>query len=179
MVAPPSCRALMKRTRLFWYMPSRAARKLSPGTPNTVSAPWRANWSMRICPPVRAGALMSIASSYRSVIADLFSIHCIGPLFERRGKALERGVEHRSHQHRQHPALEFVGEVKPDVAAGFGSGLEVPAVFQLAERPFQIFHHDLQIGPVQRHPAGEGFPHQLERHRHIGDDDLGTVGLRR
>src|SRR5258708_16963692 len=119
MVAPPSCRALTKRTRWFWYMPSRAARKLSPGTPNTVSAPCRANWSIRICPPVRIVALLSIASSFRSVITDLFSINCVGPLFERRGKTLERDVEHRAHQHRQHPALEFVGYEKPNIAVGF------------------------------------------------------------
>src|ERR1700704_4650021 len=161
-------------------MPSRAARKLSPGTPNTVSAPCRANWSIRICPPVRIGALLSIASSFRSVITDLpLSVNYICPFFECRRKALERDVEHRAHQHRQHPALEFVGYEKPDIAVDFRSGLEAPAVFQFAERPFQIFHHDLQIRAVQRHPAGEGFPHQLERYRHVGDDDFGTVGLLR
>ena len=38
------------------------------------------------------------------------SIDHVRALLERRRKALERGVEHRSHQHRQHPALEFVSE---------------------------------------------------------------------
>src|SRR5258707_387191 len=47
MAAPPSCRALMNRTRWLWYMPSSAARKLSPGTPNAVSAPCRAGFLQR------------------------------------------------------------------------------------------------------------------------------------
>ena len=104
-------------------------------------------------------------------------VNHVGALFERGGKTLERGVEHRAHQHRQHPALEFVGEEKPDVAVGFGFGLEGPAVLEIAERPLQILDHDLQVGAVQRHPAGEGFPHQLERYRHVGDHDLGAVRL--
>src|SRR5882724_2272678 len=100
---------------------------------------------MRICPPVRICVLLSIASSFRSVITDFASIErptswvCltltinrIRPLLEGCGKALERGVEHRAHQHRQQPALELVGEVKSDIAVGFGSGLEGPAVFQIA-----------------------------------------------
>src|SRR6478609_5496132 len=100
---------------------------------------------MRICPPVRLCALLSIASSLRSVITDFvviqtwlclrLTIHRIRPLFEGGGKALESRVEHRAHQHRQHPAPEFVGEEKSDIAVGFGSGLEGPAVFQIAERP--------------------------------------------
>src|SRR5437763_5227050 len=53
----------MKRTRWLWYMPSSAARKLSPGTPNTVSAPCKASCAIRICPPVRGIAF--IASSFR------------------------------------------------------------------------------------------------------------------
>src|SRR5437879_1700615 len=53
----------MNRTRWLWYMPSSAARKLSPGTPNTVSAPCKASCSIRICPPVRGIAF--IASSFR------------------------------------------------------------------------------------------------------------------
>src|SRR5947207_1179559 len=53
----------MKRTRWLWYMPSRASRKLSPGTPNTVSAPCKASCSIRIWPPVRGIAF--IASSFR------------------------------------------------------------------------------------------------------------------
>src|SRR6185437_1289704 len=68
MAAPPSCRALMNRTRWLWYMPSSAARKLSPGTPNTVSAPCRASCSIRIWPPVRRFA--SIASSFRYGTTD-------------------------------------------------------------------------------------------------------------
>ena len=42
-------------------------------------------------------------------------------LLERRGKALERGVEHRAHQHRQHPALELVGDEEADVAVGLAT----------------------------------------------------------
>src|SRR3954449_4840143 len=61
MAAPPSCRALMNRTRWLWYMPSSAARKLSPGTPNTVSALCSASCSIRMWPPVRRFA--SIVSS--------------------------------------------------------------------------------------------------------------------
>ena len=99
-------------------------------------------------------------------------------IFERGGKALECGVEHRPHQHRQHPASEFVGQEKSDVTVGFGFRLEHPAVFQVAERALEILDHDLQIRPVQRYPAGKGFTYQLERHGHVGDHDLGTVFLR-
>src|SRR6185295_17608625 len=61
------------------------------------------------------------------------AVNRIRPLFERGGKALERGVEHRSHQHRQHPASEFIGQEESDVAIGFGFRLERPAVFEIAE----------------------------------------------
>src|SRR5690242_17986451 len=59
-------------------------------------------------------------------------------LFERGGEALECGIEHRPHQHRQHPAAKFIGEVETDVAVGLGSRLEGPAVFQIAERALQV-----------------------------------------
>src|SRR6185437_11811065 len=65
-------------------------------------------------------------------------INNIGAFFERRGKALEGGVEHGAHQERQHPAFEFIGEEKADVAVGFRFGFEGPAVLEIAERPLQI-----------------------------------------
>src|SRR4051812_36234961 len=57
-------------------------------------------------------------------------VNRVGAFFERRGKALECGVEHGAHQHRQHPALEFVGNVKSDLAGGVRFGLERPAVLE-------------------------------------------------
>src|SRR4051812_47553047 len=112
-----------------------------------------------MCPPLRIGALVSIASSFYSQISARYqrfssrpplrglalSIHHIRALLERSGKALEGGVEHGAHQQRQHPALELVGQEESDIAIGLGSRLEGPAVFKVAERAFQILHHDLQI----------------------------------
>ena len=55
-------------------------------------------------------------------------IDLVGALLEGGGEAVEGGVEHRAHQHRQHPALEFIGEEEPDVAGALGLRLEGPAV---------------------------------------------------
>ena len=52
--APPSCRQAMKRMRCAcWWNPSSTARKLSPGTPNTVSTPWATRASTRAWPAIR------------------------------------------------------------------------------------------------------------------------------
>ena len=108
-----------------------------------------------------------------------FAVDHIGALFESRGETLKSGIEHRSHQHRQHPAFEFVREIKPDFAFGLGFGFKTPAILEAAERPLQIFDENFQIGTVQRHLGGEGFAHQLERYRHIGNHNLGAVGFGR
>src|SRR6516165_6872199 len=94
-------------------------------------------------------------------------INPVGALFERRGETLEGCVEHRAHQQGQHPALEFVSDIKPYLAGIVGLWLEGPTVFELAERPAQIFDQNVQIGTVQRHATCEGFADQLERDRHV------------
>src|SRR5437899_3015160 len=109
--------------------------------------------------------------------AGRLPVNCIRALFERRGKTPKRGVEHRAHQHGQHPALEFVSEVERDVAGALALRLERPAVFEIGKRPPQIPDRDLQIGTVEHYFAGEGFPHQLERHGHVGNHDLAAVGF--
>src|SRR5205085_8301086 len=83
----------------------------------------------------------------------------VRPLLERGGEPRKRGVEHCAHQHRQHAALELVGEVEADVALGFGLWLEDPAVFETGEWSPQIPCRYLQIGPVEHDFAGEGLPH--------------------
>src|SRR3974390_2921920 len=80
-------------------------------------------------------------------------INPVGALFERCGEALESGVEHRTHEHGQHPALEFVSDIKPYLTGIVGLRFEGPAVFELAERPAQIFDQNVQIGTVQRDAA--------------------------
>src|ERR1700722_5931400 len=65
-------------------------------------------------------------------------VHDIRALLERRRKTRKGCIEHRAHQDRQHPALEFVGDEKPDVAGSLALRLKRPAVFQIGERPPQI-----------------------------------------
>src|ERR1700704_6543054 len=128
----------------------------------------------RIDESILRGSPKTARTSGRWVFCWL-SVNRIGALFERRRKALKRRVEHRAHQHRQHPALEFVSEEKSDIACAVRLRLERPAVLEVAERPLQVFDENFQIGTVERPPAGEGFAHQLERNRHIRDHDLGAV----
>jgi hypothetical protein len=52
----------------------------------------------------------------------------IGALLERGGEPRKRRVEHRAHQHRQHPALELIGDEEGDVAGVRLFRLEGPAV---------------------------------------------------
>ena len=53
--------------------------------------------------------------------ARRLAIDHVSTLFERGRKTLERGVEHGAHQHRQHPALEFIGKEEADIAGGVRS----------------------------------------------------------
>src|SRR6516225_5055775 len=75
-------------------------------------------------------------------------VNRVRPLLERRGKTRERRVEHRAHQHCEHPALELIGEEETDVAGLLILGLECPLVFHLGDRPTQITHRDFQVWPV-------------------------------
>jgi len=92
---------------------------------------------------------------------------------------VESGVEHRAHQHREHPTPELVGDEESDDAGIIGFRLEGPAVLELAERTLQIFDHDFQVRTIERHPACKSLADKLKRHCHVGDDDLAAVRLRR
>src|SRR6201987_5228169 len=94
----------------------------------------------------------------------LLPVNFVGALFERGRKTLEGGIEHRAHEHGQHPALEFVSDVEPYLAGIVGLRLEGPAVLEPAERTAQIFDQNVQIGTLQRYSACEGLADQLERH---------------
>ena len=78
------------------------------------------------------------------LIPPLPAVNRIRTLFERRGEALERGVEHRPHQHRQHPAPDFVGQ-ETRRRSRFRIWFERSAVFEVAEQALQILDHDLQV----------------------------------
>src|SRR5258705_406513 len=56
-----------------------------------------------------AGSRATAAGVILSGSSASFSINRVRALLERRCEPLKRGIEHRPHQHRQHPALEFVG----------------------------------------------------------------------
>src|SRR5262249_22800350 len=71
----------------------------------------------------------------------------------------------------------FIGQEEADIAFGFGLRFEGPAIFETGERSLQIPDRDLQIWAVEHDFAGEGFPHQLERHGHVGHHDFGPVGF--
>jgi hypothetical protein len=49
--------------------------------------------------------------------------------------------------------------------------------FQIAERALEIFHHDLQIGTVRRHPAGEDSRTSLNDTVMSATTISGAVGL--
>src|SRR5262245_31365354 len=83
----------------------------------------------------------------------------VSALLERRGKSRESRVEHRTHERRQHLALELIGDEEADVADFLAIGLESPAVLQAGERTLQVAHEDFQIGPVQRHLARKSLLH--------------------
>src|SRR5438876_9186347 len=110
--------------------------------------------------------------------AARLAVNHIGALLEGGRKPRKGCVEHRAHQDRQHAALEFIGEEESDVAGVVAFRLEGPAILQTAERPLQIFDQDFQVGLVQRYLTGEGLPHQLERHGHVGHHDLSAIRLR-
>src|ERR1700682_3768951 len=105
--------------------------------------------SRRIDEPIFRGLPKAARTSGRRGFCWLF-VNRIGALSERRRKALKRRVEHRAHQHRQHPALEFVSEEKPNIACAVRLRLERPAVLEVAERPLQVFDENFQIWTVER-----------------------------
>src|SRR5579872_6995884 len=74
-------------------------------------------------------------------------VHLVRPLLERARESCKRRVEHRSHQHRQHPAPEFIGDEEGDVAGLLALWLERPAVLEAGEGAAKVTHVDLQIGP--------------------------------
>src|SRR6185437_13122179 len=86
---------------------------------------------------------------------DLFlPVHHVRALLERGGETRKRRIEHRTHQHGQHPAPELVGDEKADVAGVLAFRLEGPAVFEVRERSPEITDADLQVRAVERHLAG-------------------------
>src|SRR5258705_291309 len=60
---------------------------------------------------------------------------------------------------------------------GIAGPMEGPAVLQVAERPLEILHEQLQVRPVERDSAGEGLVHELVRDRHVGDQNLDPFRL--
>ena len=52
------------------------------------------------------------------------------------------------------------------------TGRKFQRLFKTAKRSFEIFDQNLQVGAVERHPAGKGFADQLIGDRHVGDDDI-------
>jgi hypothetical protein len=67
----------------------------------------------------------------------------VGPPFERRGEPAEGGVEHGAHQHAQCPALELVRDEKFHFTGLLAPRVKAPAVFEPAERAFEILDQDL------------------------------------
>src|SRR5262249_62390841 len=57
----------------------------------------------------------------------------VGPSLEGRGKAAEGGVEHRTHQQAQRPALELIRNEKFHPAGFLARLVKDPAVFEPAE----------------------------------------------
>src|ERR1700716_3179968 len=107
---------------------------------------------MRLC------RTYSAAISARASCAKLHSsrVDHVGAPFEGRGEAAEGGVEHRAHEQAQRPAFELVGGEKFHLAGLLAGRVKGPAVFEPAERALEILDQDLQIGPVERDPAGKG-----------------------
>src|SRR5215470_4625383 len=60
--------------------------------------------------------------------AGPLAVDLIGAFLERCSKAREGGVEHRPHQHREHPALELVDDEEADIASLLSLRFESPAV---------------------------------------------------
>src|SRR5436305_2529198 len=100
------------------------------------------------------------------------AVNLIGPALERLGKAPERSVEHRAHQHGEYAALELIGDEKLDLARPFARGVKVPAVLHPAKRAVEVLNQDLQVRTVERHAAGEGLADELVGNRHVGHHGL-------
>ncbi len=110
-------------------------------------------------------------------VCRLPQIDRVCPAFEGNGKTAERHFEHRAHEQAQGPAPELVRNEEFHFAGSLAGCMKGPAVFQPAERAFQIFDQDLEIGPVERHPAGKGFANELVCDRHVCDQDLDPLRL--
>ena len=48
----------------------------------------------------------------------------------------------------------------------------------MAERAFEIFDQNLQLGPVERDAAAKRLMHQLVSDRHVGDENFGALPVR-
>src|SRR5262245_16353919 len=104
-------------------------------------------------------------------------IDLIRALLERRREAAEREIEHRAHEHAEHAALELVGDEELDLAGALALRMERPAIFQVAEGSLQILNQNLQVRPVERHPADKALMDDLVGHRHVGDQNLDALRL--
>src|SRR5258705_12883649 len=93
------------------------------------------------------------------------------------GEAAKRDIKHGAHQDSENPAAELVVDVELDVAEPLAGRVEGPAIFEVAEWSFEVFDQDLQVGPVERHPAGKRLAHQLVGDRHVRDDNLDALWL--
>src|SRR5271170_2946845 len=103
----------------------------------------------------------------------------VSALLESAGEFAERGVEHRTHQHTEGPALEFVVDEEADARAlPFSLVLEGPDVFEPAERPVDIFHPQFEVRLVECDPARKGLANELVTDGHVGDEGLASVRLR-
>jgi hypothetical protein len=101
----------------------------------------------------------------------------VRPPFERRGEAAEGGVEHGPHEKAQRSALELVRDEKFHLTGVLAPRVKAPAVFESAERAFEILDQDLQVGPVEGDAAGEGLAHEPVGDRHVGDEELDAFRL--
>ena len=53
-----------------------------------------------------------------------------------------------------------------------------PAVLEMAERAFEIFDQNLQLGPVERDAAAKRLVHQLVGDGHVGDEHFDALPFR-
>src|ERR1043165_7922397 len=145
---------------LVWAVAERCANR-----PNDLLNRWARLACAKLCPP------------YNSRIARP-PVHLVGTALESERKSPERGIEHRAHQHREHAALEFIGDEVLHVAKLLAGGVEGPAVLHSAERAVQILDEYLQVGAIERDPAGEGLAQNLVGNGHIGNDRLDPLPRR-
>src|SRR5271155_2025429 len=91
-------------------------------------------------------------------------------LFERAGESAESDVEHRAHQRAARAAFDLVVDEETDARTlALDLVLERPDVFEMAERPVDIFDPDLEAGLVERDAARESLANELVADGHAGD----------